>query len=162
MTLNVLACFTALLAATTRAEPASPIAGVVVDREGRPAPGILITATPAGMPMTHGSVTDAEGRFEIEIEAAGLHQVAITDPRFVARVHPRTSDIWIGTAAPDVVYRFDPIGKMFTAYRVATRGATMRHLAIDPRSGDIWIAYGASPAIHPTRVARLRVRADGG
>lgn len=82
MTLNVLACFAALLAATTRAEPASPIASVVLDREGRPAAGILITATPAGLPMTHGSVTDSGGRFEIEIDAAGPHRVAIADPRF--------------------------------------------------------------------------------
>jgi len=53
------------------------------------------------------------------------------------------------------VYRFSPRTERFTAYPVLTRGATMRHLAIDPGRGDVWIAYGASPAIHPTRVARL-------
>ena len=42
------------------------------------------------------------------------------------------------------------------AIGLPTRGATMRHLAIDPANGDLWIAYGASPAIHPTRIARLR------
>jgi streptogramin lyase len=80
------------------------------------------------------------------------------DLPYVARVHPRTGDVWIGTASPDVVYRFDPTTKAFTAYPTATRGATMRHLAIDPRTGDVWIAYGASPALHPPRIARLHVR----
>ena len=45
-----------------------------------------------------------------------------------------------------------------TDVRVARVEAAMRHLAIDPANGDLWIAYGASPAIHPTRIARLRLR----
>ena len=27
---------------------------------------------------------------------------------YVARVHPRTGDIWIGTAAADAIFRFEP------------------------------------------------------
>jgi hypothetical protein len=34
----------------------------------------------------------------------------------------------------------------------------MRHMAIDPRSGDVWVAYGASPALHPSRIARISLR----
>lgn len=36
-----------------------------------------------------------------------------------------------------------------------TPGAMVRHLAVDSKSGDLWIAYGASPGI-AARVARLR------
>ena len=66
--------------------------------------------------------------------------------------------VWIGTGSADAIYRFDPASGALSTYPVATRGATMRHLAIDPANGDLWVAYGASPAIHPTRIARLRLR----
>jgi hypothetical protein len=39
----------------------------------------------------------------------------------------------------------------------AERGALVRNLAVDPRSGAVWLAYGASTGI-PGRVARAMVR----
>jgi hypothetical protein len=32
----------------------------------------------------------------------------------------------------------------------------VRHLAVDPKGGAVWLAYGASPGI-PARVARVVV-----
>jgi hypothetical protein len=32
----------------------------------------------------------------------------------------------------------------------------VRHLAIDPRTGEVWAAYGAAPGPVPARVARIR------
>ena len=35
-----------------------------------------------------------------------------------------------------------------------TRGALVRQIAIDGRTGALWVAYGASPGI-PPKIARL-------
>lgn len=74
---------------------------------------------------------------------------------YVARVDEPRRAIWIGTAAADVVLRFDMQTSQFTLYPLPSRGALVRHLVVDPRNGDIWLAYGASPGI-ASRVARLR------
>jgi streptogramin lyase len=76
---------------------------------------------------------------------------------YVARVNPRDGRVWIGTGAADAVLAFDPRSETFTIYPLPTRGATVRHLVIDATRGDVWLAYGASPALHPARVARLRM-----
>lgn len=41
--------------------------------------------------------------------------------------------------------------------RMPSRGALVRHLSIDPKTHDLWLAYGASPGRIAARVARLRV-----
>jgi len=45
----------------------------------------------------------------------------------------------------------------FAVYPLPSRGALIRHIAIDPRTHDVWLAYGASPGI-PARIARLSLR----
>ena len=75
---------------------------------------------------------------------------------YVARVSPRDGKIWIGAAAVDAVFAFDPERERFAAYPLPTRGVTVRHMAFHDATGDLWLAYGASPARHPARVARLR------
>jgi len=75
---------------------------------------------------------------------------------YIARVDERTGDIWVGTTGADAVYRFDPKTARFTTYPLA-RGAVIRHLVFDPRTNDVWLAFGGSPGI-PARVARLRVK----
>jgi streptogramin lyase len=76
---------------------------------------------------------------------------------YVVRVHPRTGLLWIGTAAADAVLTLDPRTGAFTTYRVPSRGALVRHMAIDSRTGDVWLAYGASPGPLSSRVARVRI-----
>jgi streptogramin lyase len=60
----------------------------------------------------------------------------------------------------DAVLSFEPRTRRFVVYELPTSGALVRHIAIDPRTRDVWLAYGASPGI-PARVARLRVTASG-
>jgi streptogramin lyase len=74
---------------------------------------------------------------------------------YVARVDERRNVIWIGTSANSVVFRFDRRTSRFNTYDLPSRGAMVRHMVVDPRSGDLWLAYGASPGI-ASRVARLR------
>jgi virginiamycin B lyase len=69
--------------------------------------------------------------------------------------------IWIGTNASDEVYAFDTRSRQFRVYPLPTRGAVIRHMVVDPRNGDLWLAYGASPGI-PARIARLRVGGGNG
>jgi len=45
----------------------------------------------------------------------------------------------------------------FVALPLPTRGATVRHMTIDPASDAVWLAYGASPAVHPARIAPLEL-----
>ena len=65
------------------------------------------------------------------------------------------TSVWIGTNASDEVYRFDTRSRRFQVYALPSRGAVIRHMVVDPRNGDVWLAYGASPGI-PARIARLR------
>jgi streptogramin lyase len=72
---------------------------------------------------------------------------------YVVKISGNT--IWIGTNASDEVYAFDATSKRFTMYPLPSRGAVIRHMVVDPRNGDLWLAYGSSPGI-PARIARLR------
>jgi streptogramin lyase len=64
--------------------------------------------------------------------------------------------VWLGTGAADVVFEFNPATERFESYPLPTRGALVRHLAIDIRNGDVWAAYGESPGKAPSRIARIR------
>jgi streptogramin lyase len=76
---------------------------------------------------------------------------------YVVKVDDTNGRIWIGTSAADVIFSYDATANRFTTYPLPSRGALVRHLAIDPRTRDLWIAYGASPGRIPAKVARLRV-----
>ncbi len=73
---------------------------------------------------------------------------------YVARVDP-LGGVWIGTGAADALFRYDPETDRFETFMLS-RGAVVRHLAIDPRNGDVWLAYGESPGKAPARIARFR------
>ena len=75
---------------------------------------------------------------------------------YVARVHPRTGVVWIGTGTADAVFAYHPRERRFDYYPLPSRGANIRHLAFDPRSNDVWLAYGESPGKNTARIARLR------
>jgi virginiamycin B lyase len=83
---------------------------------------------------------------------------------YVARVDRASGDVWIGTSAADAVLRYAPRTGRFAVYPLPTRGALVRHLAIDPRPRDgmrdVWLAYGAAPG-PAARIARLSVRIAG-
>jgi virginiamycin B lyase len=75
---------------------------------------------------------------------------------YVVRWDARRRVLWIGTALADVLFRFDPATRAFTYYRLPTAGSLVRHIAIDPASGDVWLAPGASPNTSAARVTRVR------
>lgn len=77
---------------------------------------------------------------------------------YVVRMDPVRGGLWIGTGAGDVVFYFSPADRTFRAYQLPDAGAIIRHMTIAPRSGDVWLAYGASPGI-AARVVRLRPQA---
>jgi virginiamycin B lyase len=127
------------------------------------------------LPMTHGGPrrfdVAADGMLWIPAYAANellrfdpasgqftRHPLPIADALpYVARVD-RRGRVWIGSGAADAVFLFDPATSRFTTFPLPSRGAMIRHMALDPRNGDVWLAYGASPALHPARIARLRAR----
>lgn len=75
---------------------------------------------------------------------------------YIARVHPRTGTVWIGTGTADAIFAYHPRERRFDYYPLPSRGANVRHLAFDPRSNDVWLAYGESPGKNSARIARLR------
>lgn len=77
---------------------------------------------------------------------------------YVARVDRASGRVWIGTSAADAVLVFNPATERFTTIHLPIRGAMIRHMAIDPKTRDVWLAYGASPGI-AARVARVRLGA---
>ena len=79
---------------------------------------------------------------------------------YIARVHPRTGVVWIGTGTADAVFAYHPRTRRFDYYPLPSRGANIRHLAFDPRSADVWLAYGESPGKNTARIARLRPEAS--
>lgn len=80
---------------------------------------------------------------------------------YIARVHPGTGTVWIGTGTADAVFAYHPDTRRFDTYPLPSRGAMVRHMAFDPRNGDVWLAYGESPGKEPARIARLTVKGEG-
>ncbi len=76
---------------------------------------------------------------------------------YVARMAPGDSAVWIGTGAGGGLFRFDVRTRRFTLYPLPSPGALVRHLTVHPHTGDVWLAYGASPGI-AARIARVTVR----
>ncbi len=60
-------------------------------------------------------------------------------------------------AGAGAVARFDPAREAFDIVPLPTRDGIVRHLSVDPRSGDVWGAYGSFPA-RSQHVFRIRAR----
>ena len=89
-----------------------------------------------------------------------IREIALPIPDaapYVVRVDDARKRLWIGTGAADVIFEMGLATETFVTHPLPTPGAMVRHLAIDPRNGDLWIAYGASPGV-PARIASLRLR----
>ncbi len=54
----------------------------------------------------------------------------------------------------DGIASFDIAREEFVEYRFPSHIAFIRHLDIDPGSGQVWGAYAQSPGVHP-RIVRL-------
>jgi streptogramin lyase len=73
---------------------------------------------------------------------------------YVVRVDEAAGRVWIGTSAGDAVLSYDLERDRFTVYPLS-RGALVRHLAVDPRTHEVWVAYGAFPGRLPATIARI-------
>ncbi len=60
----------------------------------------------------------------------------------------------VGTAAADAVFRFDPANETWDVFPLPSRGVLIRHMDLARDTGDLWVAYAASPGI-PAMIARL-------
>lgn len=72
---------------------------------------------------------------------------------YIARVD-RDGRVAVGTAAADAVLRFDPASETWEVFPLPTRGVLIRHMDFDRATGDLWVAYAASPGI-PAKIARI-------
>jgi hypothetical protein len=72
----------------------------------------------------------------------------------VAKLDAARGVLWIGTGAADAAFRLHIASGRFDTYLLPSRGALVRHIAIDANDGSAWLAYGGSPGI-ATRVARV-------
>ena len=55
----------------------SVLLGRVADAAGEPLPGLIVVATPVGRPLRHASVTDAQGRFRIEVSSGAALEASV-------------------------------------------------------------------------------------
>jgi streptogramin lyase len=70
------------LGSALEAQAPPVLTGAVVDGSGRPLPGVVVAAGRTGSPVRHGTVTDASGRFAIQVADRADYQVAVADSRF--------------------------------------------------------------------------------
>jgi streptogramin lyase len=91
----------------------------------------------------------ASGRFT-------KHALPIVDALpYVARVDDAAGVVWVGTGAADAVLRIERSTAHWSVVPLS-RGAMVRHLAVNPRTHEVWVAYGASPGEITARVGRIR------
>lgn len=67
----------------------------------------------------------------------------------------RDGTVWMTELTGGRLVRFDPASESFALYPLPTRGAIVRHLWIDPRTGHVWGAYASAP---PREVKVFRIR----
>lgn len=94
--------------------------------------------------------------FEPAAERFTRYELPVPDAApYVVRIDHRRRLAWVGTATADAAFAFDLETKEFLAYPLPSVGALVRHIDIDERTGEVWLAYGAVPGI-AARIARIR------
>ncbi len=63
--------------------------------------------------------------------------------------------LWVGTTNADVIYRMDPDTYAFTRYPLPRRGALLRMITLDRRTGNLWTAYSALGANSPDALVEI-------
>ena len=61
--------------------------------------------------------------------------------------------VYTNVSSDDSVAKFDPATSEWTIYPLPSRGSEVRHIAVDARTGDIWVPYATT-----SRIARLQFR----
>jgi streptogramin lyase len=63
--------------------------------------------------------------------------------------------VYTNLSNDDTVAKFNPATGQWTLYQLPSRGAEVRHIALDELRGDIWVPYFST-----SRIARLRFRTE--
>ena len=63
--------------------------------------------------------------------------------------------VYTNVSSDDSVAKFDPTTSQWTIYPLPSRGSEVRHIAVDGRSGDVWVPYAST-----SRIARLQFRTE--
>ena len=67
---------------------------------------------------------------------------------YATRVDGATGAVWVTGPEADSLYRFDPVTKRFTIYRLPALVSYARMISIDYASGDVWTALSNWPYKH--------------
>jgi len=97
--------------------------------------------------LTRFSPVDASfNRYDLGDSALGPYDVEVD----------RTSgEIWVTGALAASMVVFNPSTEKALEIPLPTNPAYTRHLAVDPRNGDLWSAYSSLPAAEP-RIVRIQ------
>ncbi|MCZ6711250.1 MAG: carboxypeptidase regulatory-like domain-containing protein [Gammaproteobacteria bacterium] len=76
-----------------------------------------------------------------------------------AAVDQRSGAVWVTASLASRLIRYQPATGEVTGFALPTQPAYMRHLAIDPSTGDVWSSYSSLPAAKP-KLVRLQFRSD--
>ena len=71
-------------------------------------------------------------------------------------VDQRTGHVWAGASLGSAMIELDPGGGEITHYPFPTEPAYPRHIAIDPKSGDVWTTLSSMPDAEP-KIVRLQL-----
>jgi streptogramin lyase len=64
--------------------------------------------------------------------------------------------VWVSQCGADAIARFDPATGDMMEFKLPTRNAFIRHMDVDPETGEVWASYSHSPNLE-MRIVRLRV-----
>ena len=110
---------------------------------------------PDGVVWVPEFTTNRLARFDPVTKRFTEYELPVPDALpYVARVASDGS-VWVGTAGADLVSRFDPAQETFVLVPLPTTGSLIRHLDIDPRTGEVWGVTGDFPPRSP-RIFRIR------
>jgi len=70
-------------------------------------------------------------------------------------VDQQSGIVWISGSLSSSIFRFDPANGEMREYPWPTEPGYIRHIAIDPETGDVWSAYSSLPAAKP-KIVRLQ------
>lgn len=112
----------------------------------------------------HRMVLDEKGLLYVSLIGAG--QVLVYDTKKLQEVEritlpdtasapydvmydPARKALWMGTVNNDSLFRYDLASRRFSEYPLGIAHLNLRIVAIDPKSGDLWIANSPIPSNEP-------------
>lgn len=73
-----------------------------------------------------------------------------------AETDPTSGAVWITGSLDTSMVRYDPRSGTVDTVPMPTEPAYTRHLAVDPKTGDLWSAYSSLPAAKP-KLVRIQI-----